>query len=191
MQLEEEGCLSVPGFNATVARPARAVSGASIAMANQQSVEASGLLARCFQHEMDHLDGTLFVDRLRGLQKDLIVARSRSCESRQSGNARAHRVLRDAGVCRSVSADGPDRVSPHGRRRRRTQPDRPRGRGQRVTIPPVKAVARVHGTSRFSSRHRLREPASSARVAARHPISPSSPVGKLIPEDILVYPGWA
>jgi peptide deformylase len=38
-----------------------------------QTVDASGLLARCFQHEMDHLDGTLFVDRLRGLQKDLIV----------------------------------------------------------------------------------------------------------------------
>ena len=36
-------------------------------------VEGTGLLARCFQHEMDHLDGTLFVDRLRGLQKDLIV----------------------------------------------------------------------------------------------------------------------
>ena len=32
-----------------------------------------GLLARCFQQEMDHLEGTLFVDRLRGLQKDLIV----------------------------------------------------------------------------------------------------------------------
>ena len=39
----------------------------------EQTVDASGLLARCFQHEMDHLDGTLFVDKLRGLQKDLIV----------------------------------------------------------------------------------------------------------------------
>ena len=38
-----------------------------------QTVTAEGLLARCFQHEMDHLDGTLFVDRLRGLQKDLIL----------------------------------------------------------------------------------------------------------------------
>ena len=73
MQLEEEGCLSVPGFNATVARPARAVLKGLDRHGEPQTVEASGLLARCFQHEMDHLDGTLFVDRLRGLQKDLIV----------------------------------------------------------------------------------------------------------------------
>ena len=73
VQVEEEGCLSVPGFNATVARPARAVLKGLDRHGDPQSVEASGLLARCFQHEMDHLDGTLFVDRLRGLQKDLIV----------------------------------------------------------------------------------------------------------------------
>jgi peptide deformylase len=75
MQLEEEGCLSVPGFNATVARPSRAVLKGLNRQGVEQTVEASGLLARCFQHEMDHLDGTLFVDRLRGLQKDLIVRR--------------------------------------------------------------------------------------------------------------------
>jgi peptide deformylase len=73
MQLEEEGCLSVPGFNATVARPARAVLKGLDRHGEPQTVHAEGLLARCFQHEMDHLDGTLFVDRLRGLQKDLIV----------------------------------------------------------------------------------------------------------------------
>ena len=73
MQLEEEGCLSVPGFNATVARPSRAVLKGLDRRGVEQTVDASGLLARCFQHEMDHLDGTLFVDRLRGLQKDLIV----------------------------------------------------------------------------------------------------------------------
>jgi peptide deformylase len=73
MQLEEEGCLSVPGFNATVARPTRAVLKGLSRDGIEQVVEGTGLLARCFQHEMDHLDGTLFVDRLRGLQKDLIV----------------------------------------------------------------------------------------------------------------------
>lgn len=77
MQLEEEGCLSVPGFNATVARPARVVLEGLDRDGQPQTVEATGLLARCFQHEMDHLDGTLFVDRLRGLQKDLIVRRIR------------------------------------------------------------------------------------------------------------------
>ncbi len=73
MQLEEEGCLSVPGFNATVARPSRAIVKGSNRAGEEHVVEAQGLLARCFQHEMDHLEGTLFVDRLRGLQKDLIV----------------------------------------------------------------------------------------------------------------------
>jgi peptide deformylase len=77
MQLEEEGCLSVPGFNATVARPSRAVLKGLARDGREQTVEASGLLARCFQHEMDHLDGTVFVDRLRGLQKDLIVRKIR------------------------------------------------------------------------------------------------------------------
>ncbi len=73
MQLEEEGCLSVPGFQATVARPSRAVLKGLDREGRAQVIEGTGLLARCFQHEMDHLDGTLFVDRLRGLQKDLIV----------------------------------------------------------------------------------------------------------------------
>jgi peptide deformylase len=77
MQLEEEGCLSVPGFNATVARPSRAIVKGLDRNGTEQVVEGTGLLARCFQHEMDHLDGTLFVDRLRGLQKDLIVRKIR------------------------------------------------------------------------------------------------------------------
>ncbi|MBI2829385.1 MAG: peptide deformylase [Acidobacteria bacterium] len=76
-QYEDEGCLSVPGFNATMARPARAVVKGLARNGREQVIEGTGLLARCLQHEMDHLDGTLFVDRLRGLQKDLIVRRIR------------------------------------------------------------------------------------------------------------------
>jgi len=75
--IEEEGCLSLPGFEATVARPQRAVVKGLNRDGVEQVVEGTGLLARCFQHEMDHLDGTVFVDRLRGLQKDLIVRRIR------------------------------------------------------------------------------------------------------------------
>ena len=73
MQLEEEGCLSVPGFEATVVRPLRAVVKGLDRAGNEQQREGVGLLARAFQHEMDHLDGTLFVDRLRGIKRDLIV----------------------------------------------------------------------------------------------------------------------
>jgi peptide deformylase len=73
VQLEEEGCLSVPGFNATVMRPMRVVIAGLDRHGDPLRVEGTGLLARAFQHEIDHLDGTLFVDRLRGIKRDLIV----------------------------------------------------------------------------------------------------------------------
>ena len=72
-QREDEGCLSVPGFTATVTRPAKAVVKGLDRNGREQIVEGTGLLARCFIHELDHLDGNLFVDRLHGLKKDLIV----------------------------------------------------------------------------------------------------------------------
>jgi peptide deformylase len=77
MQLEDEGCLSVPGFNATVVRPARAVVKALDRTGTEVQHEGTGLLARAFQHELDHLDGTLFVDKLRGIKRDLIVRKIR------------------------------------------------------------------------------------------------------------------
>ena len=77
VQLEEEGCLSVPGFNATVMRPMRAVVKGLDRHGEEYQHEGQGLLARAFQHEMDHLDGALFVDRLRGIKRDLIVKKIR------------------------------------------------------------------------------------------------------------------
>ena len=77
MQLEEEGCLSVPGFNATVARPTRAVVRGLDRNGSMRTVEGSELLARALQHEMDHLDGKLFLDRVRGIKRDLIVKKIR------------------------------------------------------------------------------------------------------------------
>jgi peptide deformylase len=73
MQLEEEGCLSVPGFNATVVRPRRATVRGLDRQLSEHTIAGTDLLARAFQHEMDHLDGTVFVDRLRGIKRDLIV----------------------------------------------------------------------------------------------------------------------
>jgi len=75
MQLEEEGCLSVPGFSATVPRPTKVVVRGLTRDGTEQTVEGAGLLARALQHEMDHLDGTLFLDRLRGIKRDLIARR--------------------------------------------------------------------------------------------------------------------
>ena len=77
MQLEEEGCLSVPGFNATVPRPSRAVIKGLDRDGHERTVEGQELLARAFQHEMDHLDGKLFLDRVRGIKRDLIVKKIR------------------------------------------------------------------------------------------------------------------
>jgi peptide deformylase len=73
MQIEEEGCLSVPGFNATVLRPGRAVVAGQDRNGEPLRMEGTGLLARAFQHEMDHLDGRVFIDRLRGIKRDVIV----------------------------------------------------------------------------------------------------------------------
>jgi len=77
MQLEEEGCLSLPSFNATVVRPSHAVVRGLDRTGQPHERTGTGLLARAFQHEMDHLDGTLFVDHLRGIKRDLIVRKIR------------------------------------------------------------------------------------------------------------------
>lgn len=65
MQLLEEGCLSVPGVEATVPRPARVSVRALDRDGQSRELRAEGLLARALQHEIDHLDGVLFLDRLR------------------------------------------------------------------------------------------------------------------------------
>jgi peptide deformylase len=73
MQLEEEGCLSLPGFTATVPRPAHVIVKGLDRGSEPHTIEGTALLARALQHEMDHLDGCLFVDRLRGIKRDMIV----------------------------------------------------------------------------------------------------------------------
>ena len=74
-QTNEEGCLSVPGFEAAVPRPQRAVVRGLDRDCQPREIEGTGLLARAFQHELDHLDGTVFLDRLRGIRRELIVRR--------------------------------------------------------------------------------------------------------------------
>jgi peptide deformylase len=67
----EEGCLSIPGFYETVKRARKArVKGVSIE-GKEITVECEGLLARAFQHEIDHLNGILFVDHLSPVKKQL------------------------------------------------------------------------------------------------------------------------
>lgn len=75
IQFEEEGCLSLPGFTAAVVRPARAVVQALDRDGRPRVIEGRGLLARALQHEMDHLEGLLFVDRIRPLLRRDILRR--------------------------------------------------------------------------------------------------------------------
>jgi peptide deformylase len=70
-QKEEEGCLSIPDVAEKVVRPARVRVRAADAKGIVRELNASGLLARAFRHEVDHLNRTLFVDRLRGLKREL------------------------------------------------------------------------------------------------------------------------
>ena len=69
----EEGCLSLPGQFADVARPS-AVRLRYLDLEGQtRELDADGLLARCVQHELDHLDGVLFVDRISALKRNMIM----------------------------------------------------------------------------------------------------------------------
>ena len=69
----EEGCLSIPGVNAIVKRPDSLSITAYDVEGKQQYIEADGLLATCLQHEMDHLNGILFIDHLSRLKKGRII----------------------------------------------------------------------------------------------------------------------
>jgi peptide deformylase len=83
VESEEEGCLSVPGYCASVKRAARIRVEALNRNGEAFEMEADGLLARCIQHEIDHLDGICFVDRLGALKKKMFRkkwARIRPCD---------------------------------------------------------------------------------------------------------------
>jgi peptide deformylase len=71
----EEGCLSLPGQYADITRPARVKVRYLDESAARQEIEAEGLMAACLQHEIDHLDGILFVDHLSALKRNMIMRR--------------------------------------------------------------------------------------------------------------------
>jgi peptide deformylase len=69
----EEGCLSLPGHFADVTRPQQVKVSYLTEQGLERQLEAEGLLARCVQHEIDHLDGILFVDHLTALKRNMIL----------------------------------------------------------------------------------------------------------------------
>ncbi len=74
-QKYEEGCLSVPGVTAEVKRAARVLVKAMDGNGKAIEINACGLLAVALQHEIDHLDGVLFIDRLSRLKREFVVRR--------------------------------------------------------------------------------------------------------------------
>ena len=72
----EEGCLSLPGLYADVSRPARVIVRHQDEHGATREFEAEGLLAACVQHEIDHLDGILFVDHLSPLKRNMLLRRA-------------------------------------------------------------------------------------------------------------------
>src|SRR5690606_36749700 len=70
-----EGCLSLPEFYVDVTRPVALTARYLAREGREQVIEADGLLARCIQHEIDHLDGVLHVDSLSTLRRNMILRR--------------------------------------------------------------------------------------------------------------------
>ena len=71
---DAEGCLSVPGPSSNVARPDRATVRGVDVHGNPVTIEGTGLLARCLQHECDHLEGMVYVDRISAKERKRVLA---------------------------------------------------------------------------------------------------------------------
>ena len=89
-----EGCLSVPDFTAEVERAERVVLRATDLEGREILEEAQGLRAVCFQHELDHLDGVLFIDRIGRIKRNLYVQKRK-------------KALREEGLAWSASGERP------------------------------------------------------------------------------------
>lgn len=71
--VHEEGCLSIPDYYAEVERPASVTVRYIDKDGKQQELAADGLLATCLQHEIDHLNGVLFIDHISKLKRDMVM----------------------------------------------------------------------------------------------------------------------
>jgi peptide deformylase len=79
----EEGCLSIPEYYEEVERPARVRVRYRDEYGTAMEVEADGLLATCLQHEIDHLDGKLFIDHLSRLKRERVMTRFTKLRKRE------------------------------------------------------------------------------------------------------------
>ncbi len=87
LSLYEEGCLSLPEHYADVERPERIRVKYLDETNTEQELEADGLLATCIQHEMDHLEGVLFVDHLTSLKRNMILRKLQKAKKMKAAAA--------------------------------------------------------------------------------------------------------
>ena len=89
VSLYEEGCLSIPDYYAEVERPDTVTVKYLDLSGKEQTITADGLLATCLQHEIDHLNGVLFIDHISKLKRDMVVRRFRKlAKTRQAAKVR-------------------------------------------------------------------------------------------------------
>ena len=183
LEIAEEGCLSLPGVHVEVERPAQVRVRAQDEHGEELVIEAEGLQARVIQHEIDHLDGVLILDRI-------------SREAAQAGDARDARgaARRGRGERRGAERRGPAQRRPRRRAWRTvflgtsefaaavlerladesphrpalvlTRPDRPRGRGRQLASPPVAERARALGLA-LEQPESVNDPEARELIAAR------------------------
>ena len=178
----EEGCLSIPEIYGDVTRPERVVLEALDREGNRYRKEATGLMARAIQHEIDHLDGILFLDHLSLIQRQMLLARWRREHKDDTGYTKeVPGGVRPAGVMRIVFFGTPDFAVPSLRALLRerfavagvvTQPDQPQGRSRSALVPPpVKVAAQTAGIPRAPAgaprRRRLRRQPAPAGARPR------------------------
>ncbi len=168
----EEGCLSLPGVGVEVERPLHVRVRASDETGAPVVVEASGLEARVIQHEIDHLDGVLILDRTsRDQRKQAMRAHARGDGGRAARLlARRQRVKTVYLGTSDFAAAVLDRLADSAHRPALvvTRPDRPKGRGRRLQPPPVAVRARELGLDVIQP-ERLHEPEPLERIAAAEP----------------------
>ena len=83
----EEGCLSIPEYYEEVERAAQVKVGYTDLDGNAQEVEANGLLATCLQHEVDHLNGVLFIDHISKLKRSRVIKKFAKAAKRETEEA--------------------------------------------------------------------------------------------------------
>jgi peptide deformylase len=83
----EEGCLSIPEYYEEVERPAQVKVRYTDLDGNAQEIEANGLLATCLQHEIDHLNGVLFIDHISKLKRSRVIKKFAKAAKRETEEA--------------------------------------------------------------------------------------------------------